>query len=40
MMFIRVDLPLPLGPMMAIISPGQMSRSTPLSACTSTSPIW
>jgi hypothetical protein len=40
MMFISVDLPLPLGPMMATISPGQISRSTPRNACTSTSPIW
>jgi hypothetical protein len=39
-MFMSVDLPLPDGPMMAIISPGQISRSTPRSACTSTSPIW
>src|SRR5579859_3676775 len=34
-----VDLPEPEEPMMATNSPGSIARSTPRSACTSTSPI-
>jgi hypothetical protein len=37
-MFIAVDLPEPLGPMMATNSPSSMSRSTPRSACTAAEP--
>src|SRR6516164_7831476 len=40
MMFISVDFPLPEGPRTATNSPGWMSRLTPRSARTSTSPIW
>ena len=39
-MFISVDLPEPLAPMMATNSPGWMSSDTPRTACTSTSPVW
>ena len=38
-MFISVDLPEPEAPMMATISPGATSRSTPRSARTSVWPI-
>ncbi len=39
-MFISVDLPEPDGPAMATNSPAAISRLTPRSARTSTSPIW
>ena len=39
MMFIIVDLPEPLAPMMATNSPGSISRVTPRTASTSTSPV-
>ena len=35
-MFIRVDFPLPLAPMMAVYSPRPMDRSIPRRAVTST----
>jgi hypothetical protein len=38
-MFIAVDLPEPLGPMMATNSPAAMSRSMPLSAINSEAPL-
>jgi hypothetical protein len=38
-MFIAVDLPEPLGPMMATNSPALMSRSMPLSAISSAAPL-
>ena len=38
-MFIAVDLPEPLGPMMATKSPCSMSRSTPLSAWNAVLPL-
>src|SRR5581483_798456 len=38
MMFMRVDLPEPEGPMMATNSPRPISSETPRRACTSTSP--
>ena len=37
-MFIAVDLPEPLGPMIATNSPRAMAKSTPFSARTSASP--
>ena len=40
MTFIIVDLPEPLGPMMATYSPRWMVRLTPSRARTSMSPIW
>ncbi len=39
MMFIAVDLPEPLGPMMATNSPSSTRRSTPASAFTAASPL-
>ena len=40
MMFIRVDLPDPDGPMIATSSPGSMVKLTPRNACTAmSSPI-
>jgi len=39
MMFMSVDLPDPLAPMMATKSPLSTSRSMPRSACTSTRPM-
>ena len=38
-MFIAVDLPEPLGPMMATNSPAVMSRSMPFSASSSAAPL-
>jgi hypothetical protein len=38
MMFIAVDLPEPLGPMMATKSPASIFRSTLLSACSAVAP--
>ena len=38
-MFIAVDLPEPLGPMMATNSPALMSRSMPFSASNSAWPL-
>ncbi len=34
MVLISVNLPAPLSPMSAVTCPAEMSRSTPLSACT------
>ena len=39
MMFIAVDLPEPLGPMIATNSPAPMSRSMPFSAISSAWPL-
>ena len=38
-MFMQVDLPEPLGPMMAMNSPSSMRRSMPPSATTRVSPL-
>src|SRR5579862_919401 len=38
-MFSKVDFPLPEGPSTTTNSPAERSRSTPRSACTSTSPM-
>ena len=38
-MFIAVDLPEPLGPMMATNSPASMARSTPFSAWNAACPL-
>ena len=39
-MFMQVDLPEPEGPMIATNSPAAISKETPRSACTATSPSW
>src|SRR6267154_1008482 len=40
MMFIKVDFPEPLAPIMATNSPAFISDETPRTACTSTAPVW
>ena len=40
MMFIRVDLPDPDGPMMATISPASICSETPFSTVSGMLPVW